>query len=170
MFFCCVFFFRGFHPRLETLNCYAVPEERFASVILLLRVLCELARDVTLRSLRSLRLNNNAAETTANQRVGGIVLRKRYFLKPARRPRQTPSRGRFRLRHFVIHTTNVSYSLLLPTAPISPFIKPFNDFLMTILFGKIQERFSFFVFCVDVGAAFYKPLSQFQISEQNCKM
>ena len=105
MFFCCVFFFRGFHPRLETLNCYAVPEERFASVILLLRVLCELAREIS-----------SAAETAANQRGEAVVLRKSFFLVPARRPRQAPSRGRFRLRHFVIHTTNVSCSLLLPTA------------------------------------------------------
>ena len=41
---------------------------------------------------------------------------------------------------------------------------------MTIFLSEIQGRLSFFVFCVDVGAAFYKPLSQFQISEQNCKM
>ena len=36
-----------------------------------------------------------AGDTPANQRGGGGILRKRFFLVPARRPRQEPSEGRF---------------------------------------------------------------------------
>ena len=159
MFFCCAFFFRGLKPTTRNIE----PPTRFQAnvshLFLILRELCELR----VRFLRRLR----QPRTSGSKR---LFCERVFFLYQQGTRGRTPSRGRFRLRHFVIHTTNVSYSLLLPTAFTPAFFEPFNDFLMTIFFSEIQRRLSFFVRCVDVGAAFYKPLGQFQISGQNRKM
>ena len=42
--------------------------------------------------------------------------------------------------------------------------EPLNQFLITALGGIMQDRFTVFVFCVDVQPLFNQPLNQFQSS------